>query len=80
MLFLTRIFLISPDDQHFIRKQREISFEIFEIITVPIINNNLYGTILLQDVQYVDIDHMDERKDFTKDLSNFPGLNDYFKT
>ncbi|XP_071117585.1 maltase-glucoamylase-like isoform X2 [Haliotis cracherodii] len=32
------------------------------------------------DVQYVDIDHMDERKDFTVDIVNFPGLNSYFNT
>ncbi|CAH1773121.1 unnamed protein product [Owenia fusiformis] len=30
------------------------------------------------DVQYVDIDHMDERKDFTIDHVNFPGLREYF--
>ncbi|XP_023931126.1 maltase-glucoamylase, intestinal-like, partial [Lingula anatina] len=31
-----------------------------------------------QDVQYADIDHMDERKDFTVDPVNFAGLQDYF--
>ncbi|KAK7501086.1 hypothetical protein BaRGS_00007571 [Batillaria attramentaria] len=32
------------------------------------------------DVQYADIDHMDERKIFTVDNVNFSGLNDYFKS
>ncbi|KAL3869416.1 hypothetical protein ACJMK2_042100, partial [Sinanodonta woodiana] len=32
------------------------------------------------DVQYADIDHMDERKDFTVDNKAFQGLNDYFKS
>ncbi|XP_060598146.1 sucrase-isomaltase, intestinal-like [Ruditapes philippinarum] len=32
------------------------------------------------DVQYADIDHMDERMDFTIDNKNFPGLNTYFKS
>nr|KAG5709612.1 hypothetical protein BaRGS_001662 [Batillaria attramentaria] len=32
------------------------------------------------DVQYADIDHMDERKIFTVDNVNFAGLNDYFKS
>ena len=31
-------------------------------------------------MQYADIDHMDERKDFTVDPDNFDGLNDYFKS
>ncbi|XP_041359340.1 maltase-glucoamylase, intestinal-like [Gigantopelta aegis] len=31
------------------------------------------------DVQYADIDHMDERKDFTIDMVNFKGLPDYFR-
>jgi maltase-glucoamylase len=31
-------------------------------------------------VQYADIDHMDERMDFTIDNKNFPGLNTYFKS
>lgn len=31
------------------------------------------------DVQYADIDHMDERKIFTIDQVNFAGLNNYFK-
>ena len=33
-----------------------------------------------QDVQYADIDHMDERKDFTVDNVNFAGLNDYWQS
>ncbi|OWF38082.1 sucrase-isomaltase, intestinal-like [Mizuhopecten yessoensis] len=32
-----------------------------------------------QDVQYADIDHMDERRDFTVDDVNFGGLQKYFK-
>ncbi|KAK7100862.1 hypothetical protein V1264_023730 [Littorina saxatilis] len=32
------------------------------------------------DVQYADIDHMDERKIFTIDQGNFAGLADYFDT
>nr|KAG5714021.1 hypothetical protein BaRGS_020349 [Batillaria attramentaria] len=32
------------------------------------------------DVQYADIDHMDERKDFTVDNANFNGLNNYFRS
>ncbi|XP_063403845.1 maltase-glucoamylase-like [Mytilus trossulus] len=32
------------------------------------------------DIQYADIDHMDERKDFTVDDVNFSGLNNYFKS
>ena len=32
----------------------------------------------MQDVQYADIDHMDERRDFTIDNVNFNGLTDYF--
>ncbi|GFO05071.1 lysosomal alpha-glucosidase protein [Plakobranchus ocellatus] len=31
-----------------------------------------------QDVQYVDIDHMDTQKIFTVDHKSFPNLNDYF--
>ena len=31
------------------------------------------------DVQYADIDHMDERMDFTIDAVNFGGLPDYVK-
>ncbi|XP_052256801.1 sucrase-isomaltase, intestinal-like isoform X2 [Dreissena polymorpha] len=31
------------------------------------------------DVQYVDIDHMYEQRDFTLNNKDFPGLNDYFK-
>lgn len=34
--------------------------------------------VFFQDVQYADIDHMDERKDFTVDQVNFNGLKDYF--
>ena len=33
----------------------------------------------LQDVQYADIDHMDQNKDFTIDEVNFPGLPDYVR-
>lgn len=32
------------------------------------------------DIQYADIDHMDERMDFTIDDVNFSGLNNYFKS
>ncbi|XP_070183432.1 maltase-glucoamylase-like [Littorina saxatilis] len=32
------------------------------------------------DVQYADIDHMDERKDFTLDTVHFAGLNDYWQS
>ena len=31
-----------------------------------------------QDVQYADIDHMDEERDFTIDAVNFKGLPEYF--
>lgn len=31
-----------------------------------------------QDVQYADIDHMEEQKDFTIDQVNFKGLKEYF--
>lgn len=34
--------------------------------------------VFFQDVQYADIDHMDERKDFTVDQVNFNGLKEYF--
>ena len=36
--------------------------------------------LLLQDIQYADIDHMDERKDFTVNNDNFTGLNSYFES
>ena len=40
----------------------------------------LFSLIWFQDVQYADIDHMDERKDFTVDNANFAGLNDYWQS
>lgn len=33
-----------------------------------------------QDIQYVDIDHMDERMDFTINDVDFPDLNQYFRS
>jgi len=33
----------------------------------------------MQDVQYADIDHYDERKVFTIDNVNFAGISDYFE-
>ena len=33
----------------------------------------------LQDVQYGDIDHFEENKDFTWDKQRFPGMPDYFR-
>ncbi|XP_050403277.1 maltase-glucoamylase [Patella vulgata] len=47
-------------------------------ITKAVENTKKYNIPL--DVQYADIDHMDERKDFTVDDVNFKGLNDYFNT
>ena len=38
-----------------------------------------FTVFILQDIQYADIDHMDERNDFTIDPVNFAGLSDYFK-
>ncbi|XP_076463033.1 putative maltase-glucoamylase 2 [Babylonia areolata] len=43
------------------------------------VNNTLKYNIPL-DVQYADIDHMDERKIFTIDPVNFGGLSEYFDT
>ena len=40
----------------------------------------LHYILLLQDVQYADIDHMEERKDFTVNNDNFTGLNKYFES
>lgn len=36
--------------------------------------------VCLQDVQYADIDHYDERKVFTIDNESFAGLPEYFKS
>lgn len=33
-----------------------------------------------QDVQYADIDHMEEQRIFTVDNKNFAGLNGYFES
>ena len=36
--------------------------------------------LLIQDVQYADIDHMNERMDFTVDPVNFAGMQQYWQT
>lgn len=38
----------------------------------------LFTIFYIQDVQYADIDHMEEQKDFTIDNKTYYGLKEYF--